>query len=230
MRWNAAEAAEIVEAAGKAPVHSPGKPWVLELHNRSVYLYEVAHKSSHDPLGMDRLLTCGAALEHIVLAIRACGWHAKAVFPADHANPDLIAIVKADQRQPPTEEELGRHRAIRLPVGTEDGDIRRLVAANHWAGTELHPVDDHTLVVLTVGDGRPDHVRGGAALQAAMLAARSAGLRVRPVVHLMHRREWRAGLIERHRLAGFPQALLTAGAKDPDGAGPTTASAGATLS
>jgi hypothetical protein len=63
-----------------------------------------------------------------------------------------------------------------------------------------------------------------------MLAARSASLRVRPVVHLMHRQQWRAGLIERHSLAGFPQALLTAGAKDPDGAGPTTASAGATLS
>jgi hypothetical protein len=224
MRWSAAEAAEVVEAARHAPVHSAGKPWVLELHGRSVYLYEVARKSSHDPLGMDRLLTCGAVLEHVVLAVRVSGWHAKVVFPTDHANPDLIAIVRADEPQPPTPAELSQHRAIRLPDGEQDGDVRGLVPANHWAGTELHPVDDHTLVVLTVGDSRRDHVRGGAALQGAVLAARAAGLRVRPVVHLMHRQEWRAGLIERHGLAGFPQALLTAGAKDPDGAGPTAAS------
>ncbi|MGW4213609.1 hypothetical protein ACWEIJ_36890 [Lentzea sp. NPDC004789] len=220
MRWSAAEAAEIVEAARSAPMYSPGKPWVLELHNRSVYLYEVRHRSSHDPLGMDRLLTCGAALEHIVLAIRAAGWHAKVVFPSDHANPDLIAVVKADRRQPPDLREVAQHQAIRLSEGTGDGEARDLVSANHWAGTELHPVDDDTLVVVTVGDGRPDHVRGGAALQAAVLAARPAGLRVRPVIHLMHRQEWRAGLIERHELAGFPQALLLVGAKDRRGEAP----------
>jgi hypothetical protein len=230
MRWNPGEAAAIVEAARKAPVYSAGRPWVLEMHGRSVYLYEVARRSLRDPLGMDRLLTCGAALEHIVLAIRASGWHAKVVFPADHANPDLIAVVKADRRQPPAEEELTQHQAILLPDGTGDGDARDLVAANHWAGTELHRVADDTLVVVTVGDGRPDHVRGGAALQAAILAARSARTRVRPVVHLMHRQEWRAGLIEQHELAGCPQAVLHVGAKDPDGAGPTAASSGAARS
>ncbi|WP_157985287.1 hypothetical protein [Lentzea terrae] len=81
-----------------------------------------------------------------------------------------------------------------------------------------------------MGDGRPDHVRGGAALQAAVLAARSTGVRVRPIIHLMHRQQWRAGLIEQHELASFPQALLHVGAKDPNGAGPTTASSGAARS
>jgi hypothetical protein len=152
------------------------------------------------------------------------------VFPRDHVNPDLIAIVHADRRQPPDPRELSCHHAMLLHDGTADGEARDLVSANHWAGTELHPVGDDTLVVVTVGDGRPDHVRGGAALQAAVLAARSVGLRVRPVVHLMHRQEWRAGLIERHGLAGFPQAVLVVGAKDPDGAGPTAASTGAARS
>ncbi|MBM7863847.1 hypothetical protein [Lentzea nigeriaca] len=230
MRWSTAEAAEIVEAARTAPVYSGSKPWVLELHGRSVYVYEVAQKSMHDPLGMDRLLTCGAALEHVVLAVRSCGWHAKVVFPHDYANPDLIAVVKADGKQPPTPQELSHHRAMLLHDGTGDGEARELVYANHWAGTELHPVAEDTLVVVTVGDGRPDHIRGGAALEAAVLAARAAGMRVRPVVHLMHRQQWRAGLIERHGLAGYPQAVLVVGAKDPDGAGPTTASTGATRS
>lgn len=230
MRWSNAESAEIVDTARESPVYSPGRPWVLELHGRSVYLYEVAHKSSHDPLGMDRLLTCGAALEHVVLAGRMLGWHMKVVFPSDHANPDLIAIVKADRRQPPTQKEIDSHRAVRAAAAHGDGLARDLVAANHWAGTELHPVSDRTLVVVTVGDRRQDHVRGGAALQAAVLEGRSAGVRVRPVVHLLHRPEWRAGLIENHELAGFPQALLLVGAKDPDGAGPVTASAGVTSS
>ncbi|GLZ35353.1 hypothetical protein Lesp02_75400 [Lentzea sp. NBRC 105346] len=235
MRWSAAEAAEIVEAARNAPVHSAAKPWVLELHGRSVYLYEVPQRpkgifSGHDPLGLDRLLSCGAALEHIVLAIRVAGWHAKVVFPHDHANPDLLAVVRADVRERPTPAELDCHRAIRSPDATGGGDARRLVVANRWAGTELHPLDADTLVVLTVDDRRSDHVRGGAALQAALLAGRSAGVAVRPVIHLMHRAEWRAGLIERHDLAGFPQALVSVGAKDlaekvPTAAGPTTASA-----
>ncbi|MFC3897417.1 hypothetical protein ACFOWZ_38575 [Lentzea rhizosphaerae] len=230
MRWSAAAKAEIVEAATMATPCSAGRPWVLELNGRSAYLYEVARPSSRDPLGVDGLLSCGAALEHVVLAVRVTGWHAQAMFPTDHRNPDLVAIVRSDRVQSPTEDEVARHRAIRLADGTADGDVRALASANHWAGTELHALDEHTLVVLTVGDARRDHVRGGAALQSAVLAARSAGLRVRPVVHLLHRQEWRAGLIERHGLAGFPQALLTVGAKVPDGSGPTTASPAAARS
>ncbi|HEX8871038.1 MAG TPA: hypothetical protein VF821_35580, partial [Lentzea sp.] len=83
------------------------------------------------------------------------------------------------------------------------------------SGTELRAVTDHELVVITTGDRRPDHIRGGAALQAAVLAGRSSGVAVRPVVHLVHRREWRAGLIEHHELAGFPQALALVGARRP---------------
>lgn len=89
-------------------------------------------------------------------------------------------------------------------------------------GAENH----HELVVITTDDRRPDHVRGGAALQAAALAGRVAGVAVRPVVHLVHWREWRAGLIERYGLAGFPQALAIVGAKGPVSTGPTAASTG----
>lgn len=204
-------------------MYGGGRPWVLELHTRSVHLYEVRHRSARDPLGMDRLLSCGAALEHVVLAVRAAGRHAQVVFPADHANPDLVAVVQADRWQPAEPGELDQHRATRLPDGTADGAARALVTANHWAGTELCPLDEHTLVVVTVGDGRPDHVRGGAALQAAVLAARCAGVRVRPVVHPLHRPEWRAGLIERHGLAGFPQALLVVGTEHADARTPPPA-------
>jgi hypothetical protein len=210
MRWSAPAKAEIAEAAAKATPCSADRPWVLELNGRSAYLHEVAHPSSSDPLGVDGLMSCGAVLEHVVLAVRVTGWHAQAMFPCDHRNPGLVAIVRSDRVQSPTEDEVVRHRAIRLPDGTADGDVRALVSANHWPGTELHALDEHTLVVLAVGDARRDHVRGGAALQSAVLAARSAGVRVRPV--LLHRQEWRAGLVERHGLAGFPLALLVVGA------------------
>ncbi|TWP48450.1 hypothetical protein FKR81_28065 [Lentzea tibetensis] len=218
MRWSAAEAAEIVEVARQAPVHSVRKPWVLELHGRSVYLYEVAHRSPYDPLDVDRLLSCGAVLEHVVLAIRTAGWHAKVAFLPERSNPELIAVVRADRLEPPTPEELDCHRAIRLPEATGDGDAGRFATASRWAGTALHPVDPDTLVVLTADDRRSDHVRGGAALHAALLTARAAGVSARPVIHLTHRAEWRAGLVERHGLAGYPQALLSVGAvADADG-------------
>jgi hypothetical protein len=226
MRWNPAEAAEIVEAAGKAPVYSADRPWALELHGRSVYLFEAGQRSEHDPLGSDRLLSCGAALEHVVLAIRHAGWHPHVVFPTDQASPGVLAVVRADRRQPPDPQDLDLHRAIRLADASGTGGARGLGWANHWAGTELRALTDHELVVITTGDRRPDHVRGGAALQAAVLAGRTAGVAVRPVVHLVHRQEWRAGLIERHELAGFPQAMAIVGAKGPVGTGPTAASAG----
>ncbi|MET9232259.1 hypothetical protein [Lentzea sp. NPDC003310] len=224
MRWNPAEASEIVEAARLAPVYCAAQPWVLELHNQSVYLFETGRRSRQDPLGFDRLLSCGAALEHVVLAVRHAGWHPHVVFPADRASPDLLAVVRADHREPPGRHDLDQHRAIRMAEGTGEGDAHALGWASHWAGTELRALNEHELVVLTTDDRRPDHVRGGAALQAAVLAGRSAGVAVRPVVHLVHRPEWRAGLIERHELAGFPQALAIVGAKGPVDTGPTTAS------
>lgn len=225
MRWNPAEAAEIVETANLAPVYSVDRPWVLKLHGRSVYLFVAGHRSEHDPLGFDRLLSCGAALEHVVLAIRHSGWHPHVVFPTDQASPDLLAVARADRREPPDQQDLDLHRAIRLADVSGGGDAHRFGWVNHWAGTELRALSDHELVVITTDDRRPDHIRGGAALQAAVLAGRSSGVAVRPVVHLVHRREWRAGLIERNELAGFPQALAIIGAKGPVGTGPMTASA-----
>lgn len=212
MRWNPAEAAEIIEAARFAPVYSADRPWLLELHGRSVYLFGTGDRAEHDPLGFDRLLSCGAALEHVVLAVRYAGWHPHVVFPADQASPDLLAVVRADRRQPPDPQDLDLHRAIRLADVSGGGDAHAFGWVNHWAGTELRALNDHELVVITTDDRRSDHIRGGAALQAAVLAGRGTGVAVRPVVHLVHRREWRAGLIERHELAGFPQALAIVGA------------------
>jgi hypothetical protein len=226
MRWNPAEAAEIVEAANKAPVYSADRPWVLELHGRSVYLFRAGHGSEHDPRGFDQLLSCGAVLEHVVLAIRYAGWHPRVVFPSDQSSPDLLAIVRAERNEPADPQDLDLHRAIRLADASGGGDAHTLAWANHWSGTELRALSEHELVVISVDDRRPDHIRGGAALQAVVLAGRSAGVAVRPVVHLVHRHEWRAGLIERHELAGFPQALALVGALGPVGTGPTTASAG----
>lgn len=137
MRWNPAEAAEIVETASKAPVYCADRPWALEPHSRSVYLFETGQRSEHDPLGFDRLLSCGAALENAVLAVRAAGWHPRVVFPSDQASPNLVAIVHADRREPPDPQDLELHRAIRLADATGEGDARTLGWASHWAGIEL---------------------------------------------------------------------------------------------
>src|SRR5687768_14338538 len=175
MPWNPSEAAEIIEAARTAPFYSEGRPWVLELHPQSVCLFEVPRRSGHDPLGhdplgFDRLLSCGAALEHIVLAVRRSGWQPRVVFPSEQASSELLAVVRVGRREPPSAQDLDQHGAIRLPDASGAGLARSLVKANQWAGTELHVLNDHELVVITTDDRRPDHVRGGAALQAAVLA------------------------------------------------------------
>ncbi|HEX8864265.1 MAG TPA: hypothetical protein VF821_01295, partial [Lentzea sp.] len=135
MRWNPAEAAEIIEAANMAPVYSADRPWVVELHGQSVYLFAAGHPSGHDPLGFDRLLTCGAALEHVVLAVRYAGWHPHVVFPTDQASSALLAVVRADRRQPADPQDLALHRAIRLPDRPGEGDAHSFAGVNRWSGT-----------------------------------------------------------------------------------------------
>jgi len=67
------------------------------------------------------------------------------------------------------------------------------------------------LIVLSADDTRRDHVRAGAALERAWLAAVAAGLVGSVLTQPLHLREVRAGLIERLELPGFPQAILRVG-------------------
>lgn len=67
------------------------------------------------------------------------------------------------------------------------------------------------LLVLTVDDGRVDHVRAGIVLQRTWLTAITAGLVASVHTQALQLHEIRAGLIEQLGLAGYPQLIMRFG-------------------
>jgi len=72
-----------------------------------------------------------------------------------------------------------------------------------------------TLLVITSGDTRIDHLRAGVATQRVWLAAVVRGMVGSVHTQSLHLREVRAGLIEHLGLAGFPHVLMRLGHSAP---------------
>ena len=152
--WALDEKHLVAIAAAYAPSVHNTQPWVLEFHDEhhQVSLHERLDRAlpRQDPLGRDRRISCGAALEHVLLAMRVLGWAPElALFPND-AHQDEVGRVTAVRREPASEVELARYGAItgrrshRKPFAARPtGDeIRGLLAAQGVAGVGLRPVGD----------------------------------------------------------------------------------------
>ena len=171
--WTPGEKNLIAAAAGHAPSAHDTRPWVLEFHDsRQVSLYERLDRAlpRHDPLGRARLISCGAALEHVRLAVRALGWSADLGLFPDAARPDEVGRLTAAERAEPSDVELAWFAALRhghcgpFAAKATDDESRALLAAHSTAGVGLRPVHDvgelavlaellhHTALVL-----RDDH-------------------------------------------------------------------------
>lgn len=149
--WTPGEKNLIATAAAHAPSVHNTQPWVLEFHDsHQVSLHERIDRAlpRHDPLGRDRLISCGAALEHVRLAMRALGWTADlALFP-DAERSDEVGRLTATGRAEPSEVELARFGALagrrshRKPFAarTTDDESRALLTAHSAAGVGLRPV------------------------------------------------------------------------------------------
>jgi hypothetical protein len=151
--WTLGEKNVIAAAAVVAPSVHNTRPWVLEFsdHCHDATLYERSDRMlpRHDPLGRDRLISCGAALHHVLVAERVMGWAPDAQLFPDPDRPDLVARVSTTGRTGPSEEDLAAHAAMglrhsyRRPVGPVPPATRlELLAANHTDGVGLHLVSD----------------------------------------------------------------------------------------
>jgi nitroreductase len=112
--WSPIEVRSLFQAVAQAPSVHNTQAWVMVLRERSVQLYELWDITlpHHDPTGRDRLLSCGAALTNLNLAMRNLGWETNIRLFPDPARGDLVATVTAVRRQPPTAEERNWYDAI----------------------------------------------------------------------------------------------------------------------
>jgi nitroreductase len=170
--WSPDEIEAVQAAVRAAPSVHNTQPWTLDFHHdrhdgeeRCVTLYRRSDRALawHDPHGRDLLISCGAALTNIRLAMCVLGWDPHVGVYVSRTRPDEVAMVTAGARRSPSTVELDRYAAIprrhsaRRPfadalVASDQRD--RLVAASHTAGVELRPVwgEDEIAVLARVFD------------------------------------------------------------------------------
>ncbi|WP_408607112.1 Acg family FMN-binding oxidoreductase [Actinokineospora bangkokensis] len=130
------------------------QPWRLWLRGRDASVLERVdvRLPRHDPVGRDRLISCGAAVANLRLAVRRLGWSERVVQFPDPAHPAEVARVVAGVALSPDEAELALYRAIRdrashrapFGVGTvAEAVVHRLTAPTALAGVRVSVVRLH---------------------------------------------------------------------------------------
>ena len=88
----------VLALASRAPSVHNTQPWRWLVGAESLHLYSDTNRQlpNTDPDGRDLILSCGAALNHCVVALAAVGWRAKVnrlPNPADPSSPCRDRIV-----------------------------------------------------------------------------------------------------------------------------------------
>jgi nitroreductase len=140
----------VLALANRAPSVHNSQPWRWRIGTNSLHLFRDPSRAlpATDPGGRDLLLSCGAALHHLRVALLAAGWGSVVHRVPDPARPEHLAAVELRPARP-APDDLALARAIEfrrsdrrvfstwpVPAGFES-TIARAAAAE---GTELHLV------------------------------------------------------------------------------------------
>lgn len=91
-----------IAMAVRAPSVHNSQPWRWRIGDRSVHLYVDRERwlSAIDPEGRDLVLSCGAALHHLRVALAAMGWRTRVHRLPNPAEPDHLAAVELLAQSP----------------------------------------------------------------------------------------------------------------------------------
>lgn len=110
-----AQVRSAVACAVRAPSLHNSQPWLFTQAADSIDVHADPTRflREADPLGRESLLSCGGAVRHLVLGLRAQGLTVDcALLPGP--DPELVAVVTVTGRTPPTDRDLDLFNAIRL--------------------------------------------------------------------------------------------------------------------
>ncbi|HET9140857.1 Acg family FMN-binding oxidoreductase [Actinophytocola sp.] len=150
-QWTRGEIATVAFAVQRAPSVHNTQPWALEFGAGEVALFERWDLSlpGHDATGRDRLISCGAALTNLLLAVRVLGRDATATLFADPDRPDELARICATRSREPSEVDLALHAAIahrhsyRMPLRDRPvpDELRGELLATHTDGVAARRIE-----------------------------------------------------------------------------------------
>jgi nitroreductase len=126
----------VLALASRAPSVHNTQPWRWLVGQESLHLYSVADRQlpNTDPDGRDLILSCGAALNHCVVAFAAVGWQAKVARLPNPADPSHLAAI-----------ELSRSTADPVDIALAAAIPRRRTDRRHYSSWPV-PVGDIALM------------------------------------------------------------------------------------
>ncbi|MEU3764886.1 nitroreductase [Amycolatopsis keratiniphila] len=112
--WSPAELEVLAGAVLRAPSVHNIQPWRLNFEEGLLVLVERRELElpEHDPHGRDRLMSCGAALANLELAIKVLGHVTRTAEFPDPDRPEVVAAVALGGPAVPAAADLNRYSAI----------------------------------------------------------------------------------------------------------------------
>ena len=157
----------VLTLATRAPSIYNTQPWRWRVGRTSLHLHadSATHLPNTDPEGRDLMLSCGATLNHCVIALAALGWHAEVRRFPDPADPSHLAAIEVCAHTPNQAEitlaaAIPRRRTDRRIYSTwavPAGAIALMVAAAARMGVMLRQVDAMDKLNKIVKQAARDH-------------------------------------------------------------------------
>lgn len=165
-----AQLTTLVETACRAPSLHNSQPWRWRFDGQTLNLYaDHTRVGRHtDRTGREVLLSCGAVLDHLVVAAAAAGWGTTIDRYPDPNDDDHVASVvfrragSVDERQRLLSAAISRRRSDRLAFESPQpwADMEhRLRAIVSGSGTYLDVIDDDGRPALADASRRSEHDR-----------------------------------------------------------------------
>ncbi|MHA7651107.1 Acg family FMN-binding oxidoreductase [Mycobacterium sp. ML4] len=157
----------VLTLASRAPSVHNTQPWRWRVGMSSLHLYsDVGRQLPHtDPDGRDLILSCGAALNHCVIALAAIGWQAKVARLPNPADPTHLAALELTPHLPT---QLDIMLAAAMPRRRTDrrhysfwpvqvGDVALMAARAARIGVALHRVESMDMLNAVVAQSVSEH-------------------------------------------------------------------------
>jgi hypothetical protein len=102
-----------IALANRAPSVHNSQPWRWRIGDASIHLYVAPERAlpATDPEGRDLRISCGAALHHLRVALRAAGMDSRVRRLTNPATPEHLATLELTPRRP-TDDDLALASAI----------------------------------------------------------------------------------------------------------------------